>query len=97
MSPVRFLLRPVTLAVVLLLVAFASGARADGVGVFTIQQPGRLSLTLFGSGFGSDTYSTTQAGFQLEQSITHYVAAVARVTLRRSSTSSSNSSGCAAI
>jgi hypothetical protein len=39
-----------------------------------------LSLTLFGSGFGSDTYSTTQAGFQLEQSITHYVAAVGRVT-----------------
>jgi hypothetical protein len=39
-----------------------------------------LSLTLFGSGFGADTYATTQAGFQLEQSITHYVAAVGRVT-----------------
>jgi hypothetical protein len=65
---------------VLLLVRFAIAARADGPGLFTIQQPGRLSLTLFGSGFGSDTYSTTQAGFQLEQSITHYVAAVGRVT-----------------
>jgi hypothetical protein len=79
-SPVRFLLRRALVVMVLLLVGFAIDARADGPGLFTIQQPGRLSLTLFGSGFGSDTYSTTQAGFQLEQSITHYVAAVGRVT-----------------
>jgi hypothetical protein len=79
MSSGRFLLRPVAVALVLLL-GSAINARADGVGLFTIQEPGRLSLTMFGSGFGADTYSTTQVGFQLEQSITHYVAAVGRVT-----------------
>ena len=47
---------------------------------FTIRQPGHLSLTVFGSGFGSDTYGTTHAGFQLEQTITNYVSAVGRVT-----------------
>jgi hypothetical protein len=49
-------------AIVLLLVGFAIDAQADEVALFTIQQPGRLSLTLFGSGFGADTYATTQAG-----------------------------------
>ena len=41
---------------VLLLVGFAIDARADGPGRFTIQQPGRVSLTLFSSGFGSDLF-----------------------------------------
>lgn len=79
-SPVRFLFRSFALAIIFSMVAFAIDASADDVGVFTIQHPGRLSLTLFGSGFGADTYATTQAGFQLEQSISHYVAAVGRVT-----------------
>jgi len=38
-----------------------------------------VCLTLFGAGFGSDTYSTIQAGFQLEQALL-YVSAVGRVT-----------------
>ena len=63
-----------------MLAGFAIDARADDVGVFTIQHPGRLSLTLFGSRFGADTYATTQPGFPLKPSISHYVAAVGRVT-----------------
>jgi hypothetical protein len=39
---------------------------------FTLQQPGHLGLTAFVSGFGSDTYATTGAGFQLEQTVIRY-------------------------
>jgi hypothetical protein len=68
-------------AVVFLLFVFTANAHADGgPGFFELQQPGHLSLTAFGSGFGADTYATTHAGFQLQQTITHYVAAVGRVT-----------------
>ncbi|HTR47055.1 MAG TPA: hypothetical protein VMM16_06700 [Verrucomicrobiae bacterium] len=69
-----------TIAVIAaLLVTIAVDARADD-DFFTIRQPGHLSLTVFGSGFGSDTYGTTHAGLQLEQTITNYVSAVGRVT-----------------
>jgi hypothetical protein len=46
---------------------------------FALQRPGHLGLTAFASGFGSDTYATTGAGFQLEQSLTRYVGVVGRV------------------
>ncbi|MGH7932989.1 MAG: hypothetical protein ACREQN_07445, partial [Candidatus Binataceae bacterium] len=49
-------------------------------GFFQLQEPGQLSLTLFGGGFLSDEYGVTQQGFQLEQSVTRYVALVGRVT-----------------
>ena len=45
-----------------------------------VQSPGHLSLVLYGGGFGSDKYGTAQEGFQLEQSITHYLGLVGRVT-----------------
>jgi hypothetical protein len=51
-----------------------------GADFFTLQQPGHLGLTIFASGFGSDTYATTGAGFQLEQSVTRYVGLVGRVS-----------------
>jgi hypothetical protein len=47
---------------------------------FTVQRPGELSVSLFGGGFRSDKYATTQQGFELEQSITPYIGAVGRVT-----------------
>lgn len=47
---------------------------------FTIQDPGRLDVIGFGGGYASDKYATIQEGFQLEQSITPYVGAVARLT-----------------
>ncbi len=49
-------------------------------GFFDIATPGRFNLTLFGGGFGSNQYGTTQEGVQAEQSITQYVGVVARAT-----------------
>src|SRR5271165_6487574 len=48
---------------------------------FTLpESPGHLTAVLYGGGFGSDKYGTAQEGFQLEQSITHYIGLVGRVT-----------------
>ncbi len=66
-----------TLAVAALAVEASADEFAD---FFKLQTPGHFSLTVFGSGFGADTYVTTHTGFQLEQTITHYVALVGRVT-----------------
>ncbi|MHB8384517.1 MAG: hypothetical protein ACYDC3_19515 [Candidatus Binataceae bacterium] len=49
-------------------------------GFFTLQDPGRVDVIGFGGGYASDKYATTQEGFQLEQSITPYIAGVARMT-----------------
>ena len=49
-------------------------------GMFDIATPGRFSLTLFGGGFLSDQYATTQEGVQAEQSVTQYLGVVARAT-----------------
>src|SRR5215469_13892307 len=77
-SPVRLLLPPVTLAIVFRLSHSPSMLGGNDVGVFTSSSRD-VCLTLFGAGFGSDTYSTIQAGFQLEQALL-YVSAVGRVT-----------------
>ncbi len=47
---------------------------------FDVAAPGRFSLTLFGGGFLSDQYGTTQEGLQAEQSVTQYLGIVARAT-----------------
>jgi len=47
---------------------------------FGITTPGRFSLTLFGGGFLSDQYGTTQQGVQFERSLTQYVGIVGRAT-----------------
>jgi hypothetical protein len=44
------------------------------------QHPGRFNLTLFGAGFRSDEYATTQQGAQFEQSITRGIGIVGRVS-----------------
>jgi hypothetical protein len=68
-------------AVVVLLALWHGKAHAGTDGdFFTLRQPGHLGLTVFASGFGSDTYATTGAGFQLEQSVTRYVGLVGRVS-----------------
>jgi hypothetical protein len=68
-------------AVVVLLALWNGKAHAGTDGdFFTLRQPEHLGLTVFASGFGSDTYATTEAGFQLEQSVTRYVGLVGRVS-----------------
>ncbi len=49
-------------------------------GFFSLQNPGRLDIVGFGGGYASDKYATIQEGFQLEQSVTPYISAVARMT-----------------
>jgi hypothetical protein len=67
--------------VIVVLALWRGQAQAGPDGdVFNLQQPGHLGLTVFASGFGSDTYATTGAGFQLEQSVTRYVGLVGRVS-----------------
>jgi hypothetical protein len=68
-------------AAALALLAFHPQSRAaDFSDFFELRKPGHLSLTVFASGFGSETYGTTHAGFQLEQSLTRYVSLVGRAT-----------------
>jgi hypothetical protein len=47
---------------------------------YTPENPEHLDLTLFGGGFASDQYATTQEGFQLEQSVTESIGVVGRFT-----------------
>jgi len=64
-----------------LLVLWRAAAQADTApDFFILQKPGHLGLTVFFSGFGSDTYATTNGGFQLEQSVTNYLGLVGRVS-----------------
>ncbi len=49
-------------------------------GFFTLASPGRLDVTLFGGGFGSDNYGAIQEGLQLEQSVTPYLGVFGRAT-----------------
>ena len=67
-------------ALTLLIVAALAPTLPAGTDFVELRRPGHLGLTIFGSGFGSDTYSNTHAGFQLEQSITNQLGAVARVS-----------------
>ena len=68
-------------AIVVLLALWLGKVHAGTDGdFFTLQQPGHLGMTVFASGFGSDTYATTGAGLQLEQSVTRYVGLVGRVS-----------------
>jgi hypothetical protein len=46
----------------------------------TLERPGNLDVTLFGGGFGSDTYGVIQEGLQVEQSVTPYVGVFGRAT-----------------
>jgi hypothetical protein len=45
---------------------------------FQLATPGQFALTLFGGGYVSDQYGTTQEGFQFEQSVTASVGLVGR-------------------
>ena len=47
---------------------------------FKVPDQGRLAVTGFLGGYGSDKYGTAQEGFQLDQSITKYVGVFGRVT-----------------
>ena len=80
---------PLLIAILSILIAALGTARAQTApqtvvpayaDFFTIQRPGELSVNLFGGGFGSDTYGTTDQGIEFNQSITPYIGAVGRVT-----------------
>jgi hypothetical protein len=47
---------------------------------WSLETPGNLQATLFGGGYVSEHYGTTQEGFQLEQSITPYIGLFGRAT-----------------
>jgi hypothetical protein len=47
---------------------------------WSLETPGDLQATLFGGGYASEHYATTQEGFQLEQSITPYIGLFGRAT-----------------
>ncbi|HUO03723.1 MAG TPA: hypothetical protein VMU16_00875 [Candidatus Binataceae bacterium] len=49
-------------------------------GYFTLLQPGRLDLTVFGGGYISDKYGDLQQGVQIEQSVTPYIGLFGRAT-----------------
>jgi hypothetical protein len=48
--------------------------------LFEAQSPGQLSLLLFGGGYWSTDYASTQQGFQLEQSLTKGISVVGRAS-----------------
>jgi hypothetical protein len=48
------------------------------------EQPGHLTLTVFGAGFGSESYGATHGGFELEQSLTRGLGLVARFSTYQS-------------
>jgi hypothetical protein len=48
--------------------------------MFESQSPGQLSLLLYGGGYWSTEYASTQQGFQLEQSLTKGVSLVGRAS-----------------
>jgi hypothetical protein len=51
---------------------------ANASSPFSMVSPGRLNLTLFGGGYISDQYGTSQEGFQLEQTMISSVDLVGR-------------------
>ena len=48
--------------------------------LFQSQSPGQLSLLVFGGGYWSTDYASTEQGFQLEQSLTKGISVVGRAT-----------------
>lgn len=56
----------------------ASASSVASSGWLRFANPPQFSLLLFGGGFLSTQYGSTQQGFQAEQSVTEYVGLVAR-------------------
>lgn len=73
------------LALATLMVAYAPEAHADFFsdnypGYFSLLQPGRLGITVFGGGYISDKFADLQEGAQIEQSVTPYIGVFGRAT-----------------
>lgn len=67
------------------IVAVAPAARAQFFnnyypGFFSVQDPGRLDVTVFGGGYVSDKYGVLQEGVQVEQTLTPYIGGFGRAT-----------------
>ena len=45
-----------------------------------LEKPGHFSLRIFASGYGAEKYGTTHEGFELTQSITRDISAIARLS-----------------
>ncbi len=78
----RFHIRPaapIATMLAALILTLAGRAGADTWSNFLeIEEPGRLTLSVFGIGFGSESYGATHGGFELEQSVTSGFGLVAR-------------------
>ena len=78
----RFHIRPAArIATVLAALTLTMAGRA-GAGMWSnfleMEEPGHLTLSVFGIGFGSESYGATHGGFELEQSVTRGFGLVAR-------------------
>jgi len=75
----------VTIALFIFTLLSTTAARASLYSDFlTVSEPPHLSLTIFTSGYGSDSYDMTQEGFEFEQSLTRFVGLVGRVSAYQS-------------
>jgi hypothetical protein len=65
--------------IVPLILVYNAVASAQGASQFLdLDNPGHLSLRLFGVGYGAEKYGTTHAGFEIDQTITRSISIVGR-------------------
>jgi hypothetical protein len=88
-SRIRFasyLLESLAMALSLVGLAFAQTAKAlpsappSPSGPFTLLSPGTLNVTVYGGGYVSADYATTDQGLQIAQSITQNIGLIGRAT-----------------
>jgi hypothetical protein len=65
-------------AALLILVISVDAGAGQFTDLFKPALPGHFDATLFGAGYGSELYGATHEGFELEQSLTRGIGAVAR-------------------
>jgi len=79
----RFHIRPAARIATMLAALILTLAGRAGAGMLSnfleIEEPGHLTLSVFGIGFGSESYGATHGGFELEQSVTRGFGLVARL------------------
>jgi hypothetical protein len=71
------------LSIVLVFSLLACGSVAhaqDPSQFFDLKSPGRFSLRLFGTGYGSEKYGTAHQGIELNQTVTQDITLVGRLT-----------------
>jgi len=67
--------------VALLTLAWVRTANAQDLSPWLkLERPGHFSLRTFTSGYGAEQYAATHGGFELTQSVTHDISAIARLS-----------------